>query len=113
MAQLTGAGLKFAVDSDRVLYSPKTATLTATYDYNTSHVSVGEGVNGTIPRKLVVTPVRKTLTFKTECRVPRVGCMLIGWGGNNGCTLTASVEANKRRLSWRTKEGVVVCKLLL
>ncbi len=108
MAHLTAAGLKFLVDSDGVHYSPETATLTAAYDYNTTRVSIGEAVNGTIPRKLVVKPVRKRLTIQTECSVPRVGCMLVGWGGNNGSTLTASVEANKRGLSWRTKLGVVV-----
>lgn len=33
--------------------------------------------------------------------------MLVGWGGNNGSTLTAALEANRNKLSWRTKEGVV------
>lgn len=32
--------------------------------------------------------------------------MLVGWGGNNGSTLTAALEANREKLSWRTKEGV-------
>lgn len=32
--------------------------------------------------------------------------MLVGWGGNNGSTLTASILANRRDLQWRTKEGV-------
>ena len=32
--------------------------------------------------------------------------LLVGWGGNNGTTVTAGVLANKRGLSWRTKEGV-------
>lgn len=32
--------------------------------------------------------------------------MLVGWGGNNGSTLTAALEANRSGLSWRTKEGV-------
>lgn len=31
--------------------------------------------------------------------------MLVGWGGNNGSTVTASVLANKMNISWRTKEG--------
>lgn len=29
--------------------------------------------------------------------------MLVGWGGNNGSTLTAALLANKRNLSWETK----------
>ena len=32
--------------------------------------------------------------------------MLVGWGGNNGSTLSAALEANREKLSWRTKEGV-------
>lgn len=32
--------------------------------------------------------------------------MLVGWGGNNGSTLTAAFEANRNNLQWRTKEGV-------
>jgi myo-inositol-1-phosphate synthase len=33
-------------------------------------------------------------TFKTSRQVPKVGVMLIGWGGNNGSTLTAGILAN-------------------
>ncbi|KAF2569576.1 hypothetical protein F2Q68_00027213 [Brassica cretica] len=32
--------------------------------------------------------------------------MLVGWGGNNGSTLTAGVIANKEGISWATKDGV-------
>ena len=31
---------------------------------------------------------------------------MVGWGGNNGSTLTAGILANKLNLSWRTKNGV-------
>lgn len=31
--------------------------------------------------------------------------MLVGWGGNNGTTLTATIIANQRNISWNTKEG--------
>ena len=31
---------------------------------------------------------------------------MVGWGGNNGSTLTASIIANREKLSWQTKEGV-------
>jgi myo-inositol-1-phosphate synthase len=31
--------------------------------------------------------------------------MLVGWGGNNGSTVTAGIIANRRKLSWETKEG--------
>lgn len=32
--------------------------------------------------------------------------MLVGWGGNNGSTLTAALEANKHGLEWRTRTGI-------
>ena len=38
--------------------------------------------------------------------MPKLGLMLVGWGGNNGSTLSAALEANREGLSWRTKEGV-------
>jgi myo-inositol-1-phosphate synthase len=32
--------------------------------------------------------------------------MMVGWGGNNGSTVTASILANKNNISWRSKRGV-------
>jgi myo-inositol-1-phosphate synthase len=37
--------------------------------------------------------------------VPKTGVMLVGWGGNNGTTVTAGIIANRRGLVWETKEG--------
>lgn len=34
--------------------------------------------------------------------------MLVGWGGNNGTTVTAAVIANKLGLTWKTKTGTKV-----
>lgn len=51
-------------------------------------------------------PITKTLDIRTERKVPRLGLMLVGWGGNNGSTLTAALETNRSELSWRTKDGV-------
>ncbi|XP_064213741.1 inositol-3-phosphate synthase [Tribolium castaneum] len=56
--------------------------------------------------KIEVTPVTEHLVIRTESKVPRVGVMLVGWGGNNGSTFTAAVLANKEGLSWQTKKGV-------
>jgi myo-inositol-1-phosphate synthase len=33
--------------------------------------------------------------------------MLVGLGGNNGSTLVAGILANKKKLSWETKQGTV------
>lgn len=43
----------------------------------------------------------------TDKRVPKLGVLLVGLGGNNGSTLVAGILANKKRLSWETKNGTV------
>ena len=93
---------RYTVDSKRVQYNSTTNTLLSAYDYQSSQVQTGPD------GRYRVVPTSETLTFRTKCRVPRVGCMLVGWGGNNGSTVTACVLANKMKLQWRTKEGVKV-----
>jgi len=44
-------------------------------------------------------------TISTEKTVPRLGVMLVGLGGNNGSTFTAGILANKRQLTWQTRNG--------
>jgi myo-inositol-1-phosphate synthase len=68
------------------------------YDYHNTRVSQ---VNNTV----TVTPITTRYTFKTETRVPKLGLMLVGWGGNNGSTFTAGTIANKLGLTWETKDG--------
>lgn len=51
--------------------------------------------------------MKTQVTFKTQLKVPRVGAMLVGWGGNNGSTVTAAILANKHRMSFETKDGLV------
>uniref|UniRef100_A0A8C6PCI3 inositol-3-phosphate synthase n=4 Tax=Nothobranchius TaxID=28779 RepID=A0A8C6PCI3_NOTFU len=70
----------------------------AQYSYQTTSVHQ-EG------NKLTVTPRTTEMIFRTERHVPRLGVMLVGWGGNNGTTVTAAVLANKLGLTWRTKNG--------
>jgi len=53
----------------------------------------------------VITPQKHEYTFRTARKVPRVGVMLVGWGGNNGSTVTAAITANKHNISWMRKEG--------
>ena len=59
------------------------------------------------PRRLpqVARPVDVEYQFKTERKVPKLGMMLVGWGGNNGSTCTAGILANKTKMSWETKHG--------
>ncbi len=40
--------------------------------------------------------------------MPKTGLMLVGWGGNNGTTVTASILANKHNITWRTKVPLFV-----
>lgn len=46
------------------------------------------------------------MRIKTDRRLPKLGLMLVGWGGNNGSTLTAALIANKLGLSWQTRRGI-------
>jgi len=40
-------------------------------------------------------------------KVPKLGLLLVGWGGNNGSTVTAGILANQRHrmTSWSTREA--------
>ena len=50
--------------------------------------------------------VKKILhTIRTEAKVPKLGVMLVGLGGNNGSTFVAGILANKKQTSWETKRG--------
>ena len=53
-----------------------------------------------------VQPQETVYNFKVQRKVGRVGIMLVGWGGNNGSTVTAGILANRLGLTWDTREGV-------
>ncbi|CAD2217796.1 myo-inositol-1-phosphate synthase [Angomonas deanei] len=85
------------VKSDNVKYTDE--AIESKYVYHSTRVTkTGDAVE--------VEPVDTTLRFRTERKVPRVGTMLVGWGGNNGTTVTAGILANKHGITWRTKTGV-------
>jgi len=50
-------------------------------------------------------PIVQEKTIRTDIRVPKLGVMLVGLGGNNGSTFTAGILANRKQLSWATKQG--------
>ncbi|KAJ3040715.1 Myo-inositol-1-phosphate synthase [Rhizophlyctis rosea] len=87
----------FQVQSENVTYTDE--HILSRYVYRDSKVVRGDG-------RYTVVPTEKVYNFKTTRTVPRVGLMMVGWGGNNGSTLTASIIANRRNVTWRTKEGV-------
>lgn len=87
----------FIVNSPNVRYTD--SEIKSRYTYRTTSVATDARGN------LVATPSEVLYDFRVERRVPRVGMMLVGWGGNNGTTVTAGILANRRRLVWETKEG--------
>uniref|UniRef100_A0A8C5M5Y0 inositol-3-phosphate synthase n=1 Tax=Leptobrachium leishanense TaxID=445787 RepID=A0A8C5M5Y0_9ANUR len=87
---------KFKIESPNVRYLKD--VIEADYNYDTTQVYEENGV-------IKVKPCSTKFTFRTERKVPKLGVMLVGWGGNNGTTVTAAVLANKMGLSWMTKTG--------
>lgn len=53
------------------------------------------------------TNMTKEHLLTTEAKVPKLGFMMVGLGGNNGTTVTAGILANKKHLKWETKRGTV------
>lgn len=87
----------FTVDSPNVVYTDD--EINTKYTYRTTSVSkTPEG-------KYVAVPKETDYNFKVDRKVGKVGMMLVGWGGNNGTTLTAGIIANRDKLSWDTREG--------
>jgi len=84
------------VQSDNVSYS--TDFIESKYQYQSTSLEVQGDT-------LVAKPVTTEYEFRTKRKVPKLGVMLVGWGGNNGSTVTAGVLANKHNISWTTKEG--------
>lgn len=87
----------FIVNSPNILYTDK--EIKSKYVYRTT--SVAQSGDG----KYIATPKETVYDFKVERKVGKVGMMLVGWGGNNGTTVTAGIIANRRGLSWDTREG--------
>ncbi|CAN4115197.1 unnamed protein product [Withania somnifera] len=91
----------FKVESPNVKYTE--SEICSVYDYQTTEL-VHEAKNGTY--QWTVKPKTVKYEFKTDVHVPKLGVMLVGWGGNNGSTLTGGVIANREGISWATKDKV-------
>lgn len=87
----------FAVNSPNVLYTDN--EIRSKYTYRTTLV------NQTPDGKFIATPKETLYDFKVERKIPKVGMMLVGWGGNNGTTVTAGIIANRNSMVWDTREG--------
>jgi len=88
---------EFVVHSPDVQYSDKFIVSEYTYRNTTAQVENG---------KVVLTPQQHHYTFKTDRKVPKLGVMLVGLGGNNGTTVVGGCIANREGITWRTKNGV-------
>eukprot|EP01112_Ceratiomyxa_fruticulosa_P012131 TRINITY_DN3345_c0_g1_i2.p1 TRINITY_DN3345_c0_g1~~TRINITY_DN3345_c0_g1_i2.p1 ORF type:complete len:460 (+),score=105.75 TRINITY_DN3345_c0_g1_i2:150-1529(+) len=86
----------FRVASDSVHYTED--SILSKYLYQTTKASFENG-------ELIVRPESTEYTFKTTKRVPRLGVMIVGLGGNNGSTVVAGAIANKLGITWNTKTG--------
>ena len=93
MASSGFVGEEIRVESPDVHYSD--TEILSYYQYQDS-----------IVRGNIVTPTSERLVFKTHRSLPKTGLLLVGWGGNNGTTLTAGILANKLNVTWHTKEGL-------
>ncbi|KAK4195163.1 putative inositol-3-phosphate synthase [Triangularia verruculosa] len=86
----------FKVNSPNVEYTDN--QIRSKYTYYTTEVSK---VNG----QYVAVPKETKYDFSVDTKVPKMGMMLVGLGGNNGTTVTAGIIANRRGLSWQTRRG--------
>jgi myo-inositol-1-phosphate synthase len=86
------------VNSPNVVYDKN--TIQSSYTYHTQTVSKNE------KGELLITPRSEQYQFRTETTVPKLGMMVVGLGGNNGSTITGAIEANRRNITWTTKDGV-------
>lgn len=93
----SATGSLFTVNSPNVVYTDD--AILSKYTYRTTAVHAGPD------GRLTATPTETIYDFKVDRHVPKVGLMLVGWGGNNGSTVTAGIIANRRGLSWETREG--------
>jgi len=71
----------FTVNSPNVIYTEN--EIRSKYTYRTTLV------NETDDGKFVATPKETVYDFKVDRKIPKTGMMLVGWGGNNGTTVTA------------------------
>jgi len=86
----------FTVRSPNVIYTND--AIKSTYTYRTTKVTKAGN-------KYVAEPLETVYDFNVQRKVGKVGLMLVGWGGNNGTTVTAGIIANRDGLTWETREG--------
>jgi len=99
MAHVAAAQTRDFVQAFEVVSPDVTYTedhITSKYAYDHTMVETKDG-------KTTVHPATQDFEFQTERKMPKTGVMFIGWGGNNGSTVTGGIIANKEGLDWETK----------
>nr|CAD7433431.1 unnamed protein product [Timema monikensis] len=94
------------INSPNVKYTEE--YIESVYEYHTTSVEKsGNKLIYSLEFNVIAqaSPHCKRLEIRTQRHLPKLGLMLVGWGGNNGSTLTAAILANKLHLTWETKEG--------
>lgn len=94
---VTSRGL-LRVVSPNVVYGE--TTVESRYTYSETRVSV-DASTGDVTAK----PLETEYRFCTERHPRRTGLMQVGWGGNNGTTVTAAIVAHIHKLNWETRSG--------
>jgi myo-inositol-1-phosphate synthase len=72
------------------------------FRYSSKATSVKRAADGSLrvfPRQ------REYLLQVPTTRPAKVGLLLVGWGGNNGSTLTAALAAHRLGTSWKSRRG--------
>ena len=88
-------------------YNPEFVTvangeLVSKYTYHNTLVTKDAQTN-----KVSIKPIQQDYKFKLDLKVPKVGVMLVGFGGNNGSTFLAATLANKHNIAFHNKEGLL------
>jgi len=89
--------MSIQVNSPNVQYAGD--HIISSYNYQTTVVDRDGAGN------IKVTPTDMPLMFRTKRTPSKTGLMMVGWGGNNGSTVTAAILANKHKISWEVKRG--------
>ena len=72
--------------------------------YNYNYVKIDDGDNFTI--------LNNKVNIRTHLKNSRIGVLLVGIGGNNGSTFTASILARQKDVEWENKNGKHKVKFL-
>jgi myo-inositol-1-phosphate synthase len=89
---------KVRVESPDVVYTAD--CIKAKYTYRESRVRIDEASGA-----ITAVPTETDIHFSTELGTRRTGLLQVGWGGNNGTTVTGAVLAKRLGIKWESRNG--------